>query len=181
MRRWLKRVTPKRQVLENKWFLRPFARILTEQCCWTFNRHSVARAFAMGLFIAFVPPTPLLPLHFVLCAIFGVTLRLNLPILFATVFVSNPLTWVPQVAASIWVGAKLLGLDLAPLIHVFRHHPFGAQMHQLWGPLLLGALVLGAIAAALGYASAQCLWRARVMYLLRRRRLQSACKSGAFD
>jgi uncharacterized protein (DUF2062 family) len=181
MRRWLKRVTPKRHILENKWFMRPFARILMDPCCWTFNRHSVARAFAMGLFIAFIPPTPLLPLHFVLCTIFGVALRLNLPVLFSTVFVSNPFTWVPQVLASIWVGAKLLGLDIAPMMHVFKQKGFSYEMHALWGPLLLGALVLGALAAVFGYMMAQLLWRARVVYLLRRRRQQSSCKTGTFD
>ena len=168
-------------MLENKWFLRPFARLLMDPCCWTFNRHSVARAFALGLFIAFVPPTPLLPLHFLLCAVFGVALRLNLPILFATVFVSNPFTWVPQILASIWVGAKLLGLDLAPLVHTVTHRGFGPEMHALWGPLLLGALVLGAAAAAIGYAMAQLLWRARVVYLMRRRRVQSSSKHGTFN
>jgi uncharacterized protein (DUF2062 family) len=181
MRRWLKRVTPKRQLLENKWFLRPFARILTDPCCWSFNRHSVARAFSMGLFIAFMPPIPLLPVHFVLCTIFGVALRLNLPILFATVFVSNPFTWVPQVLASIWVGAKLLGLDLQPLIHVFKLKGFGSEMNALWGPLLLGAVTLGAISAAIGYATVQLMWRARVVYLMRRRRSQSRGKMRAFD
>ncbi len=181
MRRWLKRITPQRDLLEKRWFLRPFAKTLLDPCCWTFNRHTVARAFAVGLFIAFIPPTPLLPLHFICCAIFGVALRLNLPILFATVFVSNPFTWVPQVMASIWVGAKLLGLDLEPLIQMFKHKGFSHEMHALWGPLLLGALVLGALAAGIGYMLAQGLWRARVIYLLRRRRSQSSCKSNIFD
>ena len=36
--------------------------------------------------------------------------------------------------------------------------------------LVLGALVLGLLAAGIGYVLAQCAWRARVLYLLRRRR-----------
>ena len=181
MRRWLKRITPQRHRLENRWFLRPFAATLLDPRCWKFTRNGVAQAFATGLFIAFIPPTPFLPLHFICCAIFGVALRLNLPILIATVFISNPFTWVPQILASIWVGAKLLGLDLAPLVHVFKHKGFSAEMHALWGPLLLGALVLGALAAGVGYMLAQGLWRARVIYLLRRRRSQASCKSNTFD
>jgi uncharacterized protein (DUF2062 family) len=43
----------------------------------------------------------------------------------------------------------------------------------LWAPLLLGALVLGSIAAGVGYLLAQCVWRARMLYHLRRRRARS--------
>jgi uncharacterized protein (DUF2062 family) len=98
---------------------------------------------------------------------------LNLPVLFATVFISNPFTWLPQVAGSIWVGAKLMGMDLTPFLHELHHRHLWAQVNQLWAPLLLGALVLGLVAAGSGYALAQFAWRARVLYHLRRRRARS--------
>ena len=170
MQRWLKRITPGRDSLEKLWFLRPFMSIVMNPGCWTFHRSSVTRAFALGLFIAFIPPTPLFPLHLIICSIIGVMFRLNLPVLFATVFVSNPFTWVPQVLGSIWVGAVLMGKDLMPAAKHLNHHNMREFLHQLWGPLLLGALVLGVVAAAVGYVLAQFLWRARVVYLLRRRR-----------
>jgi uncharacterized protein (DUF2062 family) len=169
MQRWLKRITPDRHTLEKLWCLRPFKALVLDRGYWTFHRHSVTRAFALGLFIAFIPPTPL-PVHLVTCVILGVLFRLNLPVLFATVFISNPFTWVPQVVGSVWVGAKLMGIDLVPLLHQLHHRHLGAQIHRLWAPLLLGALVLGLVAAGIGYVLAQCAWRARVLYLLRRRR-----------
>ena len=178
MRRWLKTRLPQRHLLEQRWYLRPFAHTLLDPACWVFNRHSVAKSFAVGLFIAFLPPTPFL--HFTMTLLLGLWLRLNLPILFATIFVSNPFTWVPQLLASIWVGAKLLRLDLAPLVNLFRTKGFSAELHALWGPLILGAVVLGIAAALFGYALAQCAWRARVVYLLRRRRNASSGKSAAF-
>jgi len=144
--------------------------IIMNPGCWTFHRSSVTRAFALGLFIAFIPPTPLFPLHLMICSIIGVLFRLNLPVLFATVFVSNPFTWVPQVLGSIWVGALLMGKDLMPAVDHLNHRNMREFLHQLWGPLLLGALFLGVVAAAVGYLLAQVLWRARVVYLLRRRR-----------
>jgi hypothetical protein len=148
--------------------------------CWTFHRHSVTRAFALGLFIAFIPPTPL-PVHLVTCVILGVLFRLNLPVLIATVFISNPFTWVPQVVGSVWVGAKLMGMDLVPMIHGLRHHHLDPQVHQLWAPLLLGALVLGLTAAGAGYVLAQCAWRVRVLYHLRRRRARSNGRGATLD
>jgi len=180
MQRWLRRITPDRHTLEKLWCLKPFRALVLDRGCWTFHRHSVTRAFALGLFIAFIPPTPL-PVHIVTCVILGVMFRLNLPVLFATVFLSNPFTWLPQVAGSIWVGAKLMGMDLMPVLHEPHHHHLWAQVSQLWAPLLLGALVLGLVAAGCGYVLAQCLWRARVLYHLRRRRARSSGRSAALN
>ncbi len=181
MRRWIEKISPSRALLEKRWFLRPFAFWLARPCAWSFSRRNVARSFAAGLFIAFIPPTPLVPVHFVMCALVGLMLRLNLPVLFATVFISNPLTWVPQVIASIWVGAKLMGVDLAPFVQSIRDRHFTNELQALWSPLLLGAFVLGTASAALGYALAQGVWRVRVSYLLRRRRHLAMRKSRLFD
>ena len=180
MQRWLKRITPDRCTLEKLWCLRPFEAAVLDRGCWAFQRHSVTRAFALGLFIAFIPPSPL-PVHLLTCAILGVLFRLNLPVLFATVFISNPFTWLPQVAGSIWVGAKLMGMDLTPVLHELHHRHLWAQVNQLWAPLLLGALVLGLVAAGLGYVLAQLAWRARILYQLRRRRARSTGHRAALD
>jgi uncharacterized protein (DUF2062 family) len=180
MQRWLKSITPERHTLEKLWCLRPFANLVVNRGCWTFKRTSVVHAFSLGLLIAFIPPTPFLPLHLTLCAVLGILFRLNLPVLFATVFISNPFTWFPQIAGSIWVGAKLMGLNLMPLLHGLSHRNLPAQIHQLWEPLLLGALVLGLSAAALGYLLGQFFWRARVMHRLRRRRSKSRLPRAAF-
>ena len=180
MQRWLKRITPDRRTLEKLWCLRPFKAAVLDRGCWAFHRHSVTRAFALGLFIAFIPPSPL-PVHLLTCAILGVLFRLNLPVLFATVFISNPFTWLPQVAGSIWVGAKLMGMDLTPVLHELHHRHLWAQVNQLWAPLLLGALVLGLVAAGLGYVLAQLAWRARILYQLRCRRARSIGHRAALD
>jgi uncharacterized protein (DUF2062 family) len=58
---------------------------------------------------------------------------------------------------------------------------FRAGIHQLWQPLLLGAFVLGITAAACGYVIGQFVWRARVIYLLRRRRLRATTVKAALD
>ena len=181
MRRWLKRVTPNRHSLEKIWCVKRLTALFPDSSCWTFNRSGVTRAFALGLFIAFIPPTPLLPVHLVVCAMLGVYFRLNLPVLVATVFVSNPFTWLPQVAGSIWVGAKRMGLDLMPVLHAISHQTLWKDLSELWPPLLLGALVLGLIAAAAGYVLAQGVWRARVIYHLRRRRARSSGRSAALN
>ena len=57
-----------------------------------------------------------------------------------------------------------------PLLHAVKHQSFWADISGLWAPLLLGALVLGVIAASVGFILAQAAWRARVLLHLRRRR-----------
>lgn len=180
MQHWLKRITPGRQLLEKHWCVKPFAAVVVDRGCWHFKRTSVIRAFSLGLLIAFVPPTPFLPLHLTLCVVFGMIFRLNIPVLFATVFLSNPLTWFPQIAGSIWVGAKLMDLNLMPVLHDLTHQNLRAHLGQLWQPLLLGALVLGLSTAALGYMLAQGAWRARVIYRMRLRRLRGTGSRAAF-
>ena len=169
MKRWLEKITPDRHSLEKLWCLRRFAAAGLHRACWSFHRGAVTRAFSLGLFIAFIPPTPL-PVHLVCCSVFGVAFRMNLPVLFATVFLSNPFTWVPQVLASLWVGARLMKLDLTPLLHDLSRRTLFAHAHELWAPLLLGALILGAAAAAAGYVLAHCAWRIRAARHVRRRR-----------
>ena len=75
----------------------------------------------------------------------------------------------------------LLGLDLMPFLHAITHRTLWADMGVLWPPLLLGALVLGLIAAASGYVLAQAVWRAHVIYQLRRRRARSSGRGIALD
>lgn len=181
MQRWLKSITPDRHALEELWCVKPITRLVFDRGCWMFKRTSVVRAFSLGLLIAFVPPTPFLPLHLTLCTILAVLLRLNIPVMMATVFVSNPLTWFPQIAGSLWVGAKLMGLNLMPMIHDMSHSTLRADLRQLWEPLLLGALVLGLCAASLGYMAAQFAWRARVAFRWRHRRLRSGMSRTTFD
>src|ERR1700738_1313570 len=180
MQRWLKRITRDRCTLEKLLCLRPSKAAALDRGCWAFQRHSVTRAFALGLFIVFIQPSPL-PVHLLTCAILGVLFRLNLPVLFTTVFISNPFTWLPQVAGSIWGGAKLMGMDLTPVLHELHHRHLWAQVNQLWAPLLLGALVLGLVAAGLGYVLAPLAWRGRILYHLRRRRPRSTGHRAALD
>ena len=109
MQRWLKRVTPDRHTLEKHLVFEALhgagarPRLLDVQ---PRQRHPRVRARAC--LSPLFRPRPC-PCIWSTCALLGVFFRLNLPVLIATVFISNPFTWVPQVAGSLWVGAKLMG------------------------------------------------------------------------
>jgi uncharacterized protein (DUF2062 family) len=66
-------------------------------------------------------------------------------------------------------------------LHELHHRHLWAEVCQLWAPLLLGALVLGLVAAGLGYVLAQFAWRAHVLLQLRRRRARSNGRSAALN
>ena len=82
-------------------------------------------------------------------------------------------------AGSIWVGAKLTGMDLTPVLHQLGHRNLWLEINELWVPLLLGAAVLGLVAAGVGYILAQGVWRAHVLLHLRRRRARSCARGVA--
>jgi len=55
-------------------------------------------------------------------------------VMMATVFLSNPLTWFPQIAGSLWVGSRLMGLDLMPMLHEASYRNLAGDLHKLWSP-----------------------------------------------
>jgi hypothetical protein len=70
-------------------------------------------------------------------------------------------------------------MDLMPFLHALSHRTLWSDMGVLWPPLLLGALVLGLIAAVTGYVLAELVWRLRVIYQLRRRRARLSSRAVA--
>ena len=162
MQRWLKRITPDRHALEKH--LVPEAIHHVGQTPRLLDIHAHQRGTRAFASVCSSPSYRRRRCRCIslLCALLGVLFRLNLPVLFATVFLSNPFTWLPQVVGSMWVGAKLMGMDLMPA-RCTQHQPTAmhwTQLGQLWPPLLLGALVLGLAAPRLGYVLAQGVWRA---------------------
>ena len=130
------RYLPKQQYLREHRHLRFFGPYLRQASLWHLNRRSAARGVALGLFVAFIP----LPVHMLLVACLAILFRVNLPISVLAVWVSNPITWAPQIIFSYKTGLWLMGTPPT-------------------APFLLGCLVLGAASAVLGHMMIQGLWR----------------------
>lgn len=169
-RRLLKKVLPSRHTLSQRWFLRPFANALRDPVYWTVHRRAVLRAFALGLFVCFIP----LPVHLLITPFLAVALRANIPVAMATLLFVNPLTFAPIFFFAYWVGAHLT--DTAMLAFNFAPTWEWAQTRlvYIWKPFLLGCLLCGAGAALVGYGSVSLLWRVRVSnrYQMRASRLR---------
>ena len=82
----------KRQHMRDRWFLAPFQHLLHDHRLWGIRRKTVVPAFALGLFVGFMP----FPGHPVWAALAALALRVNVPVAALSTFVSNPLTMGPM-------------------------------------------------------------------------------------
>lgn len=165
MRKWFKRVSPDRDTLLAVRWMRPIAHRLGDPTIWHFNRHSVARGVALGLFVSFLLPVG----QIILAALFATVARGNLLVAAAATLFSNPITFPAIYYAAYRTGGYLLGgTVLAP--HAM---PESASMTTLISgasvPTLLGLLLFATISAVLGYALVQLSWRIFLVRQWRRR------------
>ncbi len=165
-RRTIQRYLPDHERIRNHKSLGCFGKLLHKRSLWHLNRHSVATAFAIGLFFAFIP----VPFQMVLAAGGAICFNGNLPISVATVWLTNPLTMPPIFYVAYLVGAAIL--DHSPAEFSFDGLSWewihNGLVH-IWQPFLLGCLVLGVISAVLGYTTSHILWRIMVLRRWRRR------------
>ncbi len=149
------RYLPERQRLKNHRHLRFLGRSLHHAGLWHLNRRSAAGGVAIGLFVAFVP----LPVHNLLAACLAVMFRVNLPVSVLAVWVSNPLTVVPQTIVSYKAGVWLMGTAPSDLSFEASADGIAHLLSQSWQPLFLGCFVLGIASAVLGHMAVRGLWR----------------------
>ncbi len=169
--KFLRKHLPRREALENQRWLRPLAPWLGRAQLWHFNRRSVARGVAVGLFFGLLIPVA----QIVCAAVAAIGLRANVPVAALATLVTNPFTFPPIYYGAFRIGQWILGNETgAPA--AFAGDAAGttviARLTE-WlstvGPALaLGLSILAVVAAALGYFGVHAGWRLAIS--LRRRR-----------
>ena len=154
-RRLFKRYMPDPTRIREHKHLRFFGPLLHDPNLWHLNRHSVARAMAVGLFAALMP----MPLQMLLAAFLAILVRGNMPIAVSLVWLTNPLTIPPIFYCAYQLGAWLLHVPPRSLPDELTWAWISGQLSTLWQPLLLGSLVLGVALGALGYYLTMSYWR----------------------
>ena len=101
MKQWLQRITPNRAQVRQHKQLRVFGRRLQDPALWHLNRRSVAGAFAVGMFVMYLPPLGQL----LIAAAGAIAFRVNLPISVALVWITNPVTIPPMYYFAYLVGS----------------------------------------------------------------------------
>jgi hypothetical protein len=132
--------------------------VIQEPNLWHINRHSVARAFLVGVWFCFIP----MPFQMLASALLAIWFNANLPLAVALVWISNPVTMPPIFYFNYKLGAWMLS---RPLLD-FEFSPSLAWVSErlldIGIPLYLGSLVVATVSACFAYVIIQLLWRRQV-------------------
>ncbi len=173
-RRFFRKFAFKRHHMSKQWFMAPFRHLLHDHRLWGIRRQTVVPAFALGLFVAFLP----FPGHTLMGALAALALRVNIPVAALSTWISNPLTMGPLYYFTYRLGVMLL--DVPPKPFEFRlsldwvTHTFV----NIWQPMLLGSMLLGSLTALIGYIALDSLWRLSISnYKLRKQSIRRKSES----
>ncbi len=157
----------KREHLKAQWWLAPFGDLIHDPNLWVIRRRNVVPAFALGLFVAYLP----FPGHMLTAALLALALRVNIPVAVLSTLVSNPLTMYPMFRVAFSLGQTLLGQAPQPFEFDMSFEWLIDRFVYIWQPLILGSVLLGALLSLIGFIALDLLWRASISeYLARRRR-----------
>lgn len=135
-----------------------FGRLLDDPYLFHLNERSVPRAFAIGLFCAWIPA----PLQMILAAAGAILFRANVPLSVLLVWITNPFTIPPMFYFAYLVGTWFTG----ETAHVFEFQLsmewLAAELGSIGKPLLLGCSILGILSSLIGYISMKLFWNARL-------------------
>ncbi|QYK14480.1 DUF2062 domain-containing protein [Shewanella rhizosphaerae] len=159
-KKFIQRYMPKPETLQNHKHLQMFGKLLHKPNLWALNRRSAPLAFAVGLFVAWIP----MPFQMVLAAALAILFNCNLPVAVALVWVTNPVTMPFMFYAAYLFGAKLLNHPPQEFAFEASWQWIEASLFTIGPPFLLGCLVFGIIFSTVGYFVVHNLWKYSILF-----------------
>ncbi len=166
LKKILQRYLPNHDSLRANKYLQFLGSRLLNSNLWHLNRRSAAKAFLVGVFVAFIP----IPFQMVLAAILAVYLCCNLPLSVALVWITNPLTMPFIFYFSYKVGCFVLDIPPNDAGFHFSWDWLMSQLSRIWLPLYLGSFICGIIFAVSSYFIIRLLWRIYVVRAWKKRK-----------
>jgi len=166
-RRVLKRLLPSPCQLQGHWLLRHFGERLLDPRLWALHRRGVTAAFGVGIAICFIP----LPVHLLVAVLIAVAWRLNVPAIYGTTLLVNPLTMVPIYYLAYRVGTALLGVSPESFSFRLSWGWLENGLGPMWQPFLIGCVACAMVLGLLGWGCLELIWRWRVTSRYRSRRV----------
>lgn len=163
---FLKRYSPSPEQIRNNSALSFLGNSLHNPNLWYFNRSTISRAFAVGLFFTWVP----MPFQTVMSGACAILFRANLPLAVMLVFVTNPVTIPPLFYFAYKLGSFLLAQPPMAFPEVWTSDWLMGVLGQVWQPLFLGSFILALFSSMLGFLTIQVLWRIKAIKRWRRMR-----------
>ncbi len=164
----IKRFLPDHRKIRDHQQMKRFGARLHDPNLWHLSRRSAPGAFAIGLFVAFIP----IPFQMVVSAALAIMGRVNLPISVALVWITNPLTMPPVIYFEYKIGARLLGERTQPITFEPSLDWLLTEAKMIWEPLLLGSFLCASVSAIVGYFTIRSLWRLQVVKNWQARKLR---------
>ncbi|MBO1895126.1 DUF2062 domain-containing protein [Shewanella sp. BF02_Schw] len=162
----IQRFMPKPETLREHKYLRMFGTLLHKPNLWALNRKSAPGAFAVGLFVAWIP----MPFQMVVAAGFAIIFNVNLPVAVALVWITNPLTMPIMFYGAYLLGAKILGHKAQAFQFEASWAWIEASVSTIGPPFLVGCLALGIISALVGFIVIKSMWRYSVLFKWQKRK-----------
>lgn len=159
-RKFFQRFLPKPQTIKDNKTLQIFGDWLHQPNLWHLNRRSVAGAFAVGLFCAWMP----VPFQMVLAAGAAIWIGTNLPLSIALVWITNPVTIPPMFYAAYIVGTWIIGEPPTDFSFELTFDWLINELSSSWKPFLVGCFTLASVSGLIGYYAIDAFWRYKVSH-----------------
>lgn len=173
LKRIKKRLIPHHHVLREHKHLRWCKGWLHDPNIWHFNRRSVAGAFSVGLFAAFIP----IPFQMMLAAALAIPCRVNLPVSVGLVWLTNPVTMPPIFYGAYQLGAWILQVPALQVTTEWTWQAVASDLGVMWQPVLLGCFIFALASAALGNIAVRLFWRLHLIQYIRRRQRRKSLRT----
>ncbi len=154
----LRKFIPSPEKLKNNRLLGLLGSQIYQANLWHLSRKSVCRGFFNGLFWAFIP----MPFQMFASALLAIPLKANIPLSFALVWITNPITMPFVFYFNYKVGSLILGYHDTKGFKLSLEWIWD-KMEHIWLPLYLGSVVSGLVAGIIGYTLITILWRFHVI------------------
>ena len=158
----LKKILPTHEKIKEQKFLKIFGKFIDKREIWSLSRKRVIAGVVIGIFVACLP----MPLQMVLATVLAIVFNANLPISFALIFISNPITMPPIFYFEYQIGNLFLKPEN---IIEFNFDSMYENFDQIALSLWTGAIVVGVFSAVTCAIIVNFLW----IYTVRKDRRKS--------
>ncbi|MCK4834286.1 MAG: DUF2062 domain-containing protein [Gammaproteobacteria bacterium] len=159
-RKFFQRFLPKPQTIKENKTLQIFGDWLHEPNLWHLNRRSVAGAFAVGLFCAWMP----VPFQMALAAGAAILIGTNLPLSIVLVWITNPFTIPPMFYFAYIIGTWIVGEPATDFSFELTIDWLLNELAAIWKPFLVGCFTAASISSFIGYFAIDGFWRYEVAH-----------------
>mgnify|MGYP001817505855 CR=1 FL=1 len=150
---------------EHPWYLRPLGYVLAHPVYVSATRRGVGGGLWLGLVIGLMP----IPGQTLIAVLGALFFRVNLPVAAITVWISNPITFVPIFYLAYRIGAALLNLPIEATPAELSWEWLGQGIAVNWKPLFFGSIVMAVSVASTVYLLFSFFWHVSTVYRYRRR------------